>query len=73
MCLSTDLCAQFNIHFADKQTTYKILNLGYYWPSIFKECKKYVRSCDICQRMGRPVPLDEMLLQSQVLIEPFEK
>ena len=50
-------------HFADKQTTYKILNLGYYWPSLFKDCKKYVRSCDICQRMGRPVPSDEMPLQ----------
>jgi hypothetical protein len=29
-------------HFADKRTTYKILNLGYYWPSIFKDSKKYV-------------------------------
>ena len=60
-------------HFADKRTAYKILNLGYYWPSLFKDCKKYVRSCDICQRMGRPVPLDEMPLKPQVLIEPFEK
>ena len=34
-------------HFADKQTAYKILNLGYYWPSIFKYCKKYFRSYDI--------------------------
>ena len=64
-------------HFADKRTTYKILNLGYYFPSIFKDCKKYVRSCDICQRMGRPVPSDDMPLQPQVqpqvLIETFEK
>ena len=60
-------------HFVDKRTTYKILNLGYYWPSLFKDCKKYVRSCDICQQMGRPVPSDEMPLQPQVLIEPFEK
>jgi hypothetical protein len=29
-------------HFADKRTTYKILNLGYYWPYIFKYSKKYV-------------------------------
>ena len=60
-------------YFADKRKTYKILNLGYYWPSIFKDSKKYVRSCDICQRMGRPIPFDEMPLQLQVLIDPFEK
>ena len=47
-------------HFADKRTSYIILNLGYYWSSIFKYSEKYVRSCDICQRMGRLVPSDEM-------------
>jgi hypothetical protein len=41
-------------HFSDKRTTYKILQLGYYWPSIFKDTKQYVRSCDNFQRMGRP-------------------
>ena len=60
-------------HFVDKRTAYKILNLGYYWPSIFKDAKRYVRSCDTCQRIGRPLPSDEMPLQPQVLIEPFEK
>ena len=60
-------------HFAEKRTAYKILNLGYYWPSIFKDAKKYVRSCDTCQRMGWPVRSDEMPLQPQILIEPFEK
>ena len=60
-------------HFADKRTTSKILNLGYYWPTIFKDAKRYVRSCDTCQRMGQPVRSDEMPLHPQVLIEPFEK
>eukprot|EP00253_Pinus_taeda_P021297 PITA_21297 len=30
-------------HFADKRTVYKILSLGYYWPSLFKDAKQYVR------------------------------
>jgi hypothetical protein len=60
-------------HFVDKRTTYKILNLGYYWPSIFKDSKKYVRSCDSCQRMGKSLPTDEIPLKPQVHIEPFEK
>eukprot|EP00253_Pinus_taeda_P007507 PITA_07507 len=60
-------------HFAVKRTTFKVLTLGYYWPSIFKDAKKYVNSCDICQRMGRPTASDEMPLQPQVHLEPFEK
>ena len=35
-------------HFADKRTTYKVLRLGYYWPTLFRDAKKYVRSCDSC-------------------------
>ena len=60
-------------HFADKSIAYKVLYLGYYWPTLFRDAKKYVRSCDSCQRMGKPVARDEMPLQPQVLIEPFEK
>eukprot|EP00253_Pinus_taeda_P023091 PITA_23091 len=60
-------------HFADKRTTYKILYLGYYWPSLFKDAKQYVRRCDSCQRVGRPTLSNEMPLQPLVLIEPFEK
>eukprot|EP00253_Pinus_taeda_P016303 PITA_16303 len=60
-------------HFADKTTTYKILSLGYYSPSIFKYAKEYVKSCDNCQRVWKPAPSNEMPLQPQVLIKPFEK
>ena len=60
-------------HFADKRTAYKILSLGYYWPSLFKDAKQYVRRCDSCQRVGKPTPSNEMPLQPQVCIEPFEK
>jgi len=60
-------------HFSDKRTTYKILYLGYYWPSIFKDAKEYVRWCGDCQIVGKPTPSNEMPLQPHVLIEPFEK
>lgn len=60
-------------HFSNKRTTYKILHSRYYWPTLFRDAKKYVRSCDSCQRMGKPIQRDEMPLQPQVLIEPFEK
>eukprot|EP00253_Pinus_taeda_P008357 PITA_08357 len=60
-------------HFADKRTAYKILSLGYYWPSLFKDAKQYVKRCDSCQRVGKPTISNEMPLHPQVLNEPFEK
>jgi hypothetical protein len=60
-------------HFSDKRTTYKFLQSGYYWPTLFKDATKYVRSCDSCQRMGRPTTVDEIPLRPQVIIEPFDK
>ena len=52
---------------------HKVLILGDYWPSLFKDAKEYVKRCESCQRMGKLVPLNEMPLQPQSLIEPFEK
>lgn len=61
------------VHFVDKRTTYKILHSGYYSPTIFKDANKYVANYDDCQRMGKLTAVDEMPLQAQVVIEPFEK
>ena len=30
-------------YFFDKRTTYKVLYSGYYWLTLFKDAKKYVR------------------------------
>lgn len=60
-------------HFANRKIAYKVLLLWYHWSSLFKNAKEYVKRCDNCQRMGKPVPSDEMPLQPRVLIEPFEK
>jgi len=46
--------------------------MGYYWPDIFKDANKYAQDFDSCQRMGRPGQSDEMPLQPQLVIEPFE-
>ena len=39
-------------HFAGDRTTHKILQSGFYWPTLFKECFEWVKHCDKCQRMG---------------------
>eukprot|EP00253_Pinus_taeda_P033678 PITA_33678 len=60
-------------HFAAKWTTFKILQAGYYWPTLHQDVRRYISQCDRCQRIGKPTPRDEMLLQPQVNFEPFEK
>jgi hypothetical protein len=52
---------------------HKILQMGYYFPSIFRDAKKYVQTYDSCQWMGKPVPADEIPLKAQVVKEPFER
>lgn len=50
-----------------------MLQTWYYWPTIFKDAKKFVQACDSCQRAGRPGQSDEMPLKPQLVIEPFER
>jgi hypothetical protein len=59
--------------FVDKRNGYKILHQGYYWPTLFKDTKEYVKRCKNFQCMGRPVQTDEIPLQPQMVLEPFDK
>eukprot|EP00253_Pinus_taeda_P010219 PITA_10219 len=60
-------------HFAAKKTAFKILQAGYYWPTLHQDVRRYISQCDRCQRTGKPNPRDEMPLQPQGTFEPFEK
>lgn len=60
-------------HFAERRTAHKVLQTRYYWPTIFKDAKKFVQACDSRQRAGRPGLADEMPLRPQLVIEPFER
>ena len=35
-------------YFDNRSTAYKVFNSGYYWPTLFKDAKTYVKSCDNC-------------------------
>lgn len=41
-------------NFADHRIGHKILQMGYYWPTIFKNTKKYIQVCDRFHKIGRP-------------------
>eukprot|EP00253_Pinus_taeda_P035589 PITA_35589 len=49
-------------HFAAKRIAFKILQAGYYWPTLHEDVRRYISECDRCQRMGKPTPRDEMPL-----------
>ena len=40
-------------HFASQKTTMKVLQSGFYWPSLFKDAHNIYRGSDKCQRLGR--------------------
>jgi hypothetical protein len=46
---------------------------GYYWPTLHRDAQHYVSHCDECQRMGKITKRDEIPLQPQVSLEPFDK
>nr|XP_027086604.1 uncharacterized protein LOC113708340 [Coffea arabica] len=37
-------------HFGPKRTAHKVLENGFYWPSLFKDAYVFCKSCDRCQR-----------------------
>eukprot|EP00253_Pinus_taeda_P016527 PITA_16527 len=59
-------------HFVEHRTGHKVLQTGYYLPTIFKDAKKFVQACDSFQRVGCPGQSEEMPLNPQLVIEPFE-
>ena len=39
-------------HFGPTRTAHKVLQCGFYWPSLFKDAMNFVWACDKCQRTG---------------------
>ena len=59
-------------HFSGEKTTHKILQSGFYLPTIFKDCFEWVKLCDQCQRMGRIIIRHEMPLQGLMVVHLFD-
>ncbi|KAG8501049.1 hypothetical protein CXB51_003148 [Gossypium anomalum] len=47
-------------HFRRTRTAAKVLQAGFFWPTLFKDAYAYVKSCDQCQRIGNITSKNEM-------------
>ncbi len=59
-------------HFGGSRTAAKILQAGFFWPTLFKDTYAYVKNCDKCQRTGNISRRNEMPLTNILEIELFD-
>eukprot|EP00253_Pinus_taeda_P003866 PITA_03866 len=60
-------------HFRGDTTAHKILHVGYYWPTLFKDTHEYVRKCKIFQTASGRQRKPAFPLQPVNIEQPFEQ
>nr|GEY36526.1 reverse transcriptase domain-containing protein [Tanacetum cinerariifolium] len=50
----------FGGHHGANLTAKKVFDAGFFWPSIYRDAHKMIKTCDICQRQGKISQRDEM-------------
>ncbi|KAL4272410.1 hypothetical protein GQ457_13G015520 [Hibiscus cannabinus] len=58
--------------FGGNRTAAKILQSGFYWPTLFKDARAFAKACDRCQRTGNISRRNEMPLQNILEVELFD-
>ncbi|CAN6562546.1 unnamed protein product [Malus baccata var. baccata] len=59
-------------HFGTQRTALKVLECGFYWPSIFRDARTFCMSCDRCQRTGNIGPKQQMPQTPIFSVEIFD-
>ncbi|KAL4368419.1 hypothetical protein GQ457_05G022940 [Hibiscus cannabinus] len=59
-------------HFGGNRIAAKILQSGFYWPTLFKDAHAFSKACDWCQRTGNISRRNEMPLQNILEVELFD-
>ena len=60
-------------HYALYNTVKKILNAGYWWPTMYRDTHTFIQTCDSCQRTGKPTASSHWPLTPIIPLAPFEK
>ncbi|CAN6720984.1 unnamed protein product [Malus baccata var. baccata] len=58
-------------HFGTQKTAFKVLESGFYWPTLFKDARTFCLTCDHCQRIGNTGPKDQMPQVPIFVVEIF--
>ena len=59
-------------HNSSTKTVAKIWQSGFHWPSMYKDARDFVATCDTCQRTGNISRRNEMPLQPILEVELFD-
>ena len=59
-------------HFSSQKTAFKVLQCGFYWPTLFKDANSYCKSCHRCQLLGKVTKRNMMPLSPILTIEVFD-
>ncbi|KAJ9566151.1 hypothetical protein OSB04_002117 [Centaurea solstitialis] len=59
-------------HAGSEKTVAKVLQSGFYWPTLFRDADIFVRKCDRCQRTGNISRRHEMPLNYILEVELFD-
>ena len=59
-------------HFGVTRIAAKVLQSGFFWPSIFRDSYTLVKTCDRCQRMGNISRRQELPLKNILEVELFD-
>ncbi|CAA7028507.1 unnamed protein product [Microthlaspi erraticum] len=59
-------------HFATYKTVSKVLQAGFWWPTMFKDAHAFISRCDACQRMGNISKRNEMPQNFILEVEVFD-
>ncbi|XP_059434389.1 uncharacterized protein LOC132167433, partial [Corylus avellana] len=59
-------------HFSAKKTAAKILQCGFYWPTLFRDAHAYCTSCERCQKLGSISRRNMMPLSPILIVEIFD-
>ncbi|RVW33681.1 hypothetical protein CK203_111064 [Vitis vinifera] len=56
-------------HFASQKTAMKVIQSGFWWPSLFKDAHSMCKGCDRCQRLGKLTRRNMMPLNPILIVD----
>ncbi|GJZ58749.1 putative nucleotidyltransferase, ribonuclease H [Tanacetum coccineum] len=59
-------------HFGATKTGHKVLQSGFFWPTIFKDAQSFVKACTRCQQVGGISRRDQMPMNPILVVEIFD-